>query len=143
MIRELMPAQTRHGFAAMRELRGELSDAAEFSGTVDKVLRPGGYRLTGVFTDDSPDAVTVPGFRIGDSLAWGHHLYVDDFVTRQEHRGQGYAKSLLRWLFDEAERNGCRQLHLDSGTHRHGAHRFYLGNGLDISSFHFTAHLGG
>lgn len=46
----------------MRELRGELSGAAVFGETVDQVLRPGGYRLAGVFAEGSPDVVVRRAF---------------------------------------------------------------------------------
>jgi hypothetical protein len=43
----------------------------------------------------------------------------------------------LRGKFYALEQ-GCRQLELDSGVQRFGAHRFYLREGFDISSHHFS-----
>lgn len=76
--------------------------------------------------------------RRGHNLAWGDHLYVDDLVTLPAHRGRGHARTLLDWVLEEARRLGCVQLHLDSGTHRHDAHRLYLGWGMAITSFHLA-----
>jgi hypothetical protein len=38
---------------------------------------------------------------------------------------------------EEARREGCRALHLDSGVQRFAAHRFYLGKRMEITSRHF------
>jgi hypothetical protein len=40
---------------------------------------------------------------------------------------------------EEAHRFGCAQVHLDSATHRHDAHRLYLRSGYRITAFHFAA----
>jgi GNAT superfamily N-acetyltransferase len=71
-------------------------------------------------------------------LAWGRALYVDDLVTLESERSQGHGDALLDWLTEEARRRQCVVLHLDSGTHRHGAHRFYLRKRMHISSYHFS-----
>jgi GNAT superfamily N-acetyltransferase len=142
-VREIRPGETRLAFAAMRELRTDLPSEDEFIRRVDEVQRPEGYRLVGRFEDGEDDAVAVVGFRLGNSLAWGHFLYVDDLITRAAHRSRGHAGALMDWLVGEARRLGCDQLHLDSGTQRHDAHRFYLAHGLLIPGFHFARGLGG
>jgi hypothetical protein len=45
---------------------------------------------------------------------------------------------MLDWLKAHALELGCRQLQLDSGVQRFGAHRFYLREGFHISSHHFA-----
>ena len=49
---------------------------------------------------------------------------------------------LLDWMLVEAERNGCDSFQLDSGVHRHDAHRLYLRWGLAITGHHFGRVLG-
>ncbi|MEA2505835.1 MAG: hypothetical protein QOH48_453 [Actinomycetota bacterium] len=96
--------------------------------------------MIGSFDDDhTEDAAGVAGFRTGHNLVWGYFIYVDDLVTLPAYRGRGHADALMSWLFREARALGCDHLHLDSGTHRHDAHRFYLKHRLEISSFHFTS----
>lgn len=68
-------------FRAMRALRSNLADEEAFVRTVDDVQRPEDYRLVGAFEQDGSEAVAVAGFRTAQSLAWGHHLYVDDLST--------------------------------------------------------------
>lgn len=140
MIVELLPPKTHRAFAAMRELRPSILDSDAFVSQVDKVQRPAGYRLVAVVPDVDGNAEAVAGFRVGDNLAWGRHLYVDDLSTVPEARGKGHAASLLGWLSAEAERLGCAAIHLDSGVgeNRAVAHRLYLGDGFRISSHHFS-----
>jgi GNAT superfamily N-acetyltransferase len=142
-VRELSEGETRLAHQAMRELRPAYPDERAFVEHVDSVLRPAGYRLVAVFTPGREHAVAVAGFRVGDSLAWGHHLYIDDLSTAPDTRRQGHARALLDWIIDEARQLGCSQLHLDSNTsaERFDAHRLYYNNGLAIRSHHFAREL--
>jgi GNAT superfamily N-acetyltransferase len=139
VVREVLPPDTACAFEAMRALRTDLVDEAAFVRQVDDVQRREGYRLVGAF-EDGASAVAAAGFRVSHSLAWGHHLYVDDLSTLPAARRRGHARALLDWLIDEAGRHGCDQLHLDSGVglDRSDAHRLYLNAGMVISAHHFA-----
>jgi GNAT superfamily N-acetyltransferase len=139
-IRELAPAETRLAHHAMRELRPAYQDEQAFVARVEEVLRPQGYRLLGAFVPAHEQAVAAAGFRVGDSLAWDHYLYVDDLSTLSEARREGHAGALVDWLVQEGTRLGCAQLHLDSGvgSERFEAHRLYYNHGLAIHSHHFA-----
>ncbi len=76
---------------------------------------------------DHGKPVAAAGFRIGENLASGKHLYIDDLVTLPAVRSKGYGAALLAWLVELAKSEGAQQLHLDSGTERIDAHRFYFG----------------
>jgi len=136
-IRELAPAETHLAYPAIAELRPHIATEAEFVRRVNEVQRAAGYRLVASFDDADDVAAGVAGFRFGDMLAWGHYLYVDDLVTREAARRARHATRLLDWLGVEAERNGCDSLQLDSGVHRHDAHRLYLSWGYAITGHHF------
>jgi len=138
--RELLIGDTHLAHQAMRALRTIYDSEEGFVEYVDGVLRPAGYRLLGAFSPDRAPAGAVAGFRIGDNLAWGHYLYVDDLSTATEARRQGLAGVLLEWLIEEGRRLGCGQLHLDSGVgpERFDAHRLYHNHGLSIYSHHFA-----
>ena len=82
--------------------------------------------------------VAVAGFRVGENLAWGRFLYVDDLVILPEHRSKGYGAKLLAWLKGKAAMEGCEQMHLDSGIQRKEAHRFYEREGMTMASLHFV-----
>jgi GNAT superfamily N-acetyltransferase len=145
VIRELLPPDTGLAFEAMRALRTGLTDRDSFVVRVDAVQRPEGYRLVGAFEEEGADALAVAGFRAGNSIAWGHYLYVDDLSTLPAARRRGHGRALLDWLLEEAGRLGCDQLHLDSGVglDRADAHRLYLNAGLVISAHHFARPVGG
>jgi GNAT superfamily N-acetyltransferase len=142
VIREILPPETRTTFRAMRALRTGLADEESYVRQIDDVQRPEGYRLIGAF-EDGADAVSVAGFRVLHSLAWGHYLYVDDLSTLPEARRRGHGRALLDWLVEEGQRLGCDQLHLDSGVglDRADAHRLYLNAGLVITSHHFARYV--
>ncbi|MEO8690148.1 MAG: GNAT family N-acetyltransferase [Solirubrobacteraceae bacterium] len=141
-VRELGPGETALAARTLLELRPGPGSAETLVGQIER-QRATGYRLAGAFAGGDEKAAAVAGFRINEFLAWGRHLYVDDFVTAETHRGQGHADRLFAWLEAEARRAGCTQLHLDSavGEHRQDAHRFYFRHGLRIASFHFEREL--
>lgn len=131
--------QIHECFAIMNELRPHLTPES-FLSQVQRQRRHG-YRLTYIESEGSVHAVA--GYRISECLAWGRFLYVDDLVTRSGDRSKGFGAMLLQWLLREADRNGCGQVHLDSGVQRHDAHRFYLNNNFRITSHHFALLLPG
>lgn len=136
-IREILPPDTGKAFLAMKALRTQVADEAEFIRRVDEVQRPEGYRLIGAFEDD--DVVAVAGFRVLNELYSGRYVYVDDLSTVPGSRRRGHARALLDWIVEEARRLGCENVQLDSGVglERADAHRLYLNAGFVIASHHF------
>ncbi len=98
-------------FPVMRELRPHIAEN-QFLSRIRSQMNSG-YRLA--FVQDTDGVVAVAGFRVGENLAWGRFLYVDDLVTLPAHRSKGY-----------------------SGTQRKDAHRFYEREGMTMASFHFV-----
>jgi len=127
-------AQIAACFTTFVELRPHLTPES-FLARV-KRQQGAGYRL--VYLQDDGQCVCCAGFRIFDTLAWGKILYVDDLVTRETARSRGFGGEMLRWLIDLARREGCDEFHLDSGTQRTGAHRFYFKHDLLVKCFHFS-----
>lgn len=122
---------------AIRELRPHLQEET-FLDTV-KSLRQEGYRLA--FIEESGKAVAAIGFRYLQFLFCGKHFYIDDLSTLPEARSKGYGSQLLDYVEDLAKKEGFEIITLDSGHHRHAAHRLYLNKGFTISSHHFTKKL--
>jgi GNAT superfamily N-acetyltransferase len=120
-------------FPIMQQLRTHL-DLAAFLASIER-MKTEGYRLVSLA---DPDVRAVAGYRKMEMLATGTVLYVDDLVTNATHRSQGYGKLLLAWLLDEAKKQQCQYLELDSGLKRLDAHRFYERNGLEKVAFHFS-----
>ncbi len=127
-------------FPLMAALRPHLAGPGEFLARARRQQAESGWRL--IYVEEGGDPVACAGFRISEWLAWGKALYVDDLFARESHRGQGFAESLMRWMEALAIREGCAELHLDSGTHRLAAHRFYHRLKLAITSFHFSRTIG-
>lgn len=117
----------------LRELRPHLDESR-----LREVLEHGtsqGLRFLAAFDGDA--CLGVAGWRMLWSTA-AQKLYVDDLVTASDARSRGVGKALLDELTRRAVTAGCSVLDLDSGVHRHGAHRFYLRERLDITSHHFA-----
>ncbi len=122
-------------FPVFSELRPHLS-AEDFLYQVKRQIHNHGYTL--IYIEDKDQIVAAAGFRVAEFLAWGKTFYVDDLITASFARKHGYGSALLDWLLNEAKNQGCAQFHLDSGHHRHDAHRLYLSRKLQISSHHFS-----
>jgi GNAT superfamily N-acetyltransferase len=127
--------QVRACYATMRELRPHLADADDL---LARVRRQRDHGLLLAYVEHKGEAVACAGYRITEFLAWGKVMYVDDLVSRETDRHQGHGKVLLGWLIEQAQAAGCDQFHLDSGTHRLGAHQFYFRMNLAITAFHFA-----
>ncbi len=131
-------ARTYAAFCALREGRPVMASAESFTEWVNHTQRPEGYRVVAAFLPGVHDAVAAAGFRVLHQLSKARFLYVDDLVTLPSHRANGHAGLIFGWLVDEARRQGCEQLHLDSGHQRFDAHRFYLKHGMVINAHHFS-----
>ncbi|MEM7180494.1 MAG: GNAT family N-acetyltransferase [Spirochaetota bacterium] len=118
----------------LQQLRNTLS--------VEKILQQikkqydRGYRLA--YVEQKQEVQSVAGFTISCNLAWGKHMYIEDLVSNSDSRSQGFGKFILDWLKSYALENSCQQIHLDSGVQRFAAHKFYLREGFQIASHHFS-----
>jgi GNAT superfamily N-acetyltransferase len=131
------PNQIKRCTPVLRELRTFLTEE-EITARVQQQTTDG-YRLAYVEAGDS--VASVAGYRILRNLTYGKFLYVDDLVTRADHKRTGYAGQLLEWLCEHAREQGCSFLILDSGVQRFEAHRFYLAHRMDITAHHFARKL--
>jgi GNAT superfamily N-acetyltransferase len=126
-------------YSVVRELRPHIKSENEFLERVRRQMAASGWRL--IYVEDNSMPVAAAGFRISEWLAWGKALYVDDLICLESHRGKGFAEALMLWMEELAKKEGCGEFHLDSGTHRLAAHRFYHRLKLGIASFHFQKKL--
>ena len=124
-------------FPVLKELRTHLTEA-EFLPQLRR-LEAQDYRLA--FVRDAGVVTAVAGFWVSEAFAYGKYLHVYDLVTGAAARSRGHGAALLHFLKTLAQDAGCRELHLDSGVQRFGAHRFYLREGFRIASHHFVTDL--
>ncbi|GAA1673271.1 GNAT family N-acetyltransferase [Glycomyces endophyticus] len=129
LIEELLPV--------LRELRPNLS-AEDFAAVYDEG-HPQGLRFTAAYAEGR--CVGVTGWRTVANTNRLRMLYVDDLVTASAARSTGVGRALLGYLEARARELGCNALHLDSGTHRRDAHRFYMRERMTIMAFHFSKDL--
>ena len=125
-------------YEAMRELRPHLKSEEEFIARVQQ-QQAEGYRVA--YVEESDEIRAVTGYRFMENLFAGRILYVDDLVTREVVRSEGYGEKLFNWLVAEARAGNCTSLELDSNVQRFGAHRFYLRKRMDIEAHHFRLRL--
>lgn len=130
-------AEIEKCFPVMSELRPHLAKESFLKLVRD--METEGYKLA--FIEENSKVVAVAGYRIFTNLFMGKNLYVDDLVTSRSVRSKGYGEAIISWLRSLAQESGCNYLHLDSGTQRHQAHKFYFRQGLTIASYHFSEEL--
>jgi GNAT superfamily N-acetyltransferase len=128
----------RQCFPVMVQLRTHLTED-EFLERVRRQSEQYGYALA--YVEDEDEVRAVAGYRVSECLFDGRFLYVDDLVTDEGCRSRGYGDFLFEWLAAKAREEGCAELELESGVHRHDAHRFYLRKRMRISSYHFSLSL--
>jgi GNAT superfamily N-acetyltransferase len=124
-------------FPVLQELRNHLA-ADGLRDTYERGHRQG-LRFLAAYVDD--ECAGVAGWRIIENTAHGRKLHVDDLVTHGDRRSSGVGHALIGELERRARAASCAYLDLDSGVQRADAHRFYMREGLTISSFHFLKRL--
>ncbi len=78
-------------YPVMRELRSHIAEDQFLSRIRNQEVV--GYRLA--YVQGQNGVVAVAGFRVGENLAWGRFLYVDDLVTLSAHRSKSYGSRVM------------------------------------------------
>lgn len=134
--RVVAPEWLQRAEAAHRQLRPQLP--ADYAGKMQRVFGQGGRM---VLAAEGDTVLGLAVWRVFENTYSGMQVYVDDLVTDEASRSQGVGRALLDWLSSRAQMLKAANLALDSGTHRVSAHRFYLRERFDITSFHFNKKL--
>lgn len=127
--------EVRACWPAFKELRPHLRSEAEFVKRWREQIDEG-YQL--VYVSESDGVPAAAGYRLLRTMAWGRILYIDDLVAVESAHRTGLGSALLRHLQAEARRLVCDAVHLDTGYHRHLAHRAYLRNGFRVDCLHLA-----
>ena len=110
-------------FPVMRELRPHLAEK-DFLPQVKRLAEKTGFQMA--FLRAQGKIQAVAGFRISEWLAVeGKYLEIEDLVTKNGERSNGFGGALFDWLVNFAEDNDCTHLRLVSNIARVDAHRFY------------------
>ena len=99
-------------------------------------MRDREYAMLGIFEKEV--LVTYAGVVVQTNLYHKRHLFVDELVTDEKYRSQGYGKMMMEYLVDYAKMAMCENIVLSSGFARDEAHRFYEKEGFLKKSFVFV-----
>ena len=114
-------AEWREAFPVMQQLRTHLDEETFVESVAE--MQVDGYRLFALRV--AGEIVALAGVRLATNMYYGRHLWVDELVTDESRRSQGYGARLLSFLEDWAADRDCELLALSSGLQRTDAHRFY------------------
>lgn len=121
-------------FGVMRELRPHLGDVQAYIRQLRRQAGQG-YRLLAAWGGDR--VVGLAGYRLQENLIYGRFIYIDDLVTTDETRRHGVGAMLIDAVREQARREDCAQLVLDTGLGNALAQRFYFRQGLLSAALHF------
>jgi GNAT superfamily N-acetyltransferase len=110
-----------------------------------QAVKSAGWRCAGLFAgeDDSEGLVALAGYWITTRFCYGKYLYVDHFIVADHLRRAGLGRTLLTFLHDTAQGEGCERIVLDTFVANDSAHRFWFDCGFKIVGFHFGKSLRG
>lgn len=134
--RVIAPEWLARAEATHRQLRPQLP--ADYAAKMQRVFAQGGRM---VIAAEGDAVLGIAVWRCFENTHQGMQVYVDDLVADDAHRSQGLGAALIEWLSARARMLSATALALDSGTQRRDAHRFYLRERFDITSFHFNKNL--
>lgn len=125
-------------YPVMSQLRPHLGPD-EFLAQVKRQSAGHGFQL--VYLAEDVDVFAVAGIRIGEWLAGGKYLEIEDLVTSDNARSAGHGGRLFDWIVDLAKAEGCNKVRLVSNVTRYDAHRFYLNKRMKIQAYYFSMEL--
>ncbi len=125
-------------YPVMAELRQHFQDENDFLIQIKRQMKNDKFQL--VFLEKN-GVKAVAGIRIGEWLARGKYLEIEDLVAQSDERSKGFGGELFDWIVDYAKRENCREVKLVSHVNRYGAHKFYLNKGMIIDAHFFSIEL--
>src|SRR5690348_2799671 len=91
-------------YNVMRQLRPHLAEERSFVEQVQRQFTQG-YQLA--CCQEAGIVRAVTGYRILEFLAWGKVLYIDDLVSDEGTRRNGYGGKLLQWVIEQGRGALC------------------------------------
>jgi len=128
-----------------RQLRPLLPKGDDYVNRIKRICKNGTANMcVALETPAKGAAAEVRGlavYRSYENTVSGTRVYVDDLVTDEKLRSKGVGHAIIAFVKAYARRVGATSLELDSGTHRHQAHKFYFREGFHIQCYMFTSPL--
>ena len=98
-----------------------------------------GYRQVAAIKDGK--TLAVAGFSTAIRLYLGKIMRINDIVVDESWRRQGIGAAIIDRIIEEARKEECVAIVLDTGIERKDTHRFYEREGFTIQSHHFIRRL--
>ena len=133
-IRKLDLKELDVAWSVVKQLRQQL-DYDAFEDLIYE-MRSREYTMLGIFEKEK--LIIYAGVVVQTNLYHKRHLFVDELVTDEAYRSQGYGEMMLSYLKDYAKMGMCERIVLSSGLARQEAHRFYEKEGFSKKSFVFV-----
>ena len=114
--------QLQEAFIILKELRPHLS-YENFLKIYKAAQVEGQYSILGLFSEKN--LVAIMGYRYLHDFVRGKHLYIDDLVTAEKYRSQGFGAQLLTKAEEISKQNSCSTLRLCTGVENESAKKFY------------------
>ena len=122
-------------FPVIAELRPHLR-LEDFLSQIKRQTKQTTFYL--IYLIDDEEVKAVGTIRLGEWLASGKYLEIEDLATKSSERSKGYGGRLFDWIREFAKKENCRQLRLVSHVKRFDAHRFYLNKEMLIEAHYFS-----
>jgi ribosomal protein S18 acetylase RimI-like enzyme len=100
-------------------------------------MRQHSYRVLAAWQGEQ--VLALAGYRLQENLVYGRFLYVDDLVSAEEVRGQGWGARLIAATRALAAQAGCAHVVLDTAIANMAAQRFYAAQGLANRATRFSS----
>ncbi|HIF6193373.1 TPA: GNAT family N-acetyltransferase [Vibrio parahaemolyticus] len=83
-----------------------------------------GYQV--IYVKSSEGVLAAAGFSVGEKLAWGKHIYIEDLVTNALFRSRGIGQFIIDWFRTYALESGCEQILICSSQTGHFIKRHFV-----------------
>lgn len=129
------PKDLERAFPVMKELRPHLS-FEDYKKIYAQSQESDGYQIVAV--EIKNQIVALMGYRFLSDFVRGRHLYIDDLVSTENARSQGFGAELLKYAEHIARDSDCRVLRLCTGIENERGVQFYDRNGWTKRAFAYT-----
>jgi GNAT superfamily N-acetyltransferase len=99
-----------------------------------------GYQCVGAFTR-SNELLGMCGYWIRHRFCSMKVMHVDSIVAADHMQGKGIGSVIMDWVIEEARKQGCDHMALDTYIERKEAHSFYLKHHFGVQGLHFMRKL--
>ncbi len=125
-------------YPVVNELRPHLS-FNEYIAIYEEAHAHDGYEIVAIEVSDQ--IVAVMGYRFLSDFVRGKHVYIDDLVSTEKFRSQGFGAELLTFAESVAKETECKNLRLCTGIENERGVNFYERSGWKKRAFAYTKKL--